>query len=205
MKGPAANGSEDRIDYLLDVAAELFLSKGFSETSVGEIAAQGKASKSTFYSRFPTKEKLFTEVFRRRADACFHELSSVLRPEGEPREVLILFAQSLVRKVLTPDSINLIRLVYMESKHIPELGQIFYELGPQKGRNQSSAYFQELVKRGFFRSDMDTNVGAEQFFDLVCGEMLRRCALSIKPAFSPEQEAYRVNIAVDMFIRAYGA
>lgn len=203
MKPTATNGSEDRIDYLLDVAAEFFLSRGFSETSVGEIAARAKASKSTFYSRFPTKEKLFTEVFRRRADACFHEICEILRPEGEPREVLTLFAESMLRNVLEPDSINLIRLVSTESRHIPELGRIFYELGPQKGRKQTSHYFSELVRQGFFCSEMDTDVAAEQFFDLVTGEMIRRCTLGIKPEFSAQERAYRVNQAVDMFIRAY--
>ncbi len=199
------NGSEERIDYLLDVAAELFLSRGFSDTSVGEIAAQAKASKSTFYSRFPTKEKLFTEVFRRRADVCFLELSEILRPDGEPREVITRFAESLVKNVLTRNCIDLIRLVYMESKHMPELGQIFYELGPQRGRIRTSQYFRGLVDKGFFRFDMDTDIAAEQFFDLVTGEMVRRCALAIKPAFTGDEEAYRVHLAVEMFMRAYRA
>jgi TetR/AcrR family transcriptional repressor of mexJK operon len=182
------SGSDERTDYLLDVAAELFLSKGFASTSVGEIAAQAKASKSSFYSRFATKEKLFTEV---------------LLPEGEPREVLCAFGEGLVRCVLAPDSINLLRLVYMESRHIPELGKIFYELGPERGRSQTSEYFQKLVWRGFFRAEMDTSLGAEQFFDLLTGELVRRSALSINPPFTPAEQSYRLSAAVDMFIRAY--
>jgi TetR/AcrR family transcriptional repressor of mexJK operon len=103
----------DRTDYLLDVAANLFLSKGFAATSVGEIAACAKASKSAFYSRFPTKEKLFTEVFRRRADASFQQFATILLPDSEPREVLCALGESLIRCVLAPDCINLLRLVYM--------------------------------------------------------------------------------------------
>jgi TetR/AcrR family transcriptional repressor of mexJK operon len=197
------SGSDERTDYLLDVAAELFLSKGFASTSVGEIAAQAKASKSSFYSRFATKEKLFTEVFRRRTDAIFHEFATILLPEGEPREVLCAFGEGLVRCVLAPDSINLLRLVYMESRHIPELGKIFYELGPERGRSQTSEYFQKLVWRGFFRAEMDTSLGAEQFFDLLTGELVRRSALSINPPFTPAEQSYRLSAAVDMFIRAY--
>lgn len=198
-------GGDERAEFLLDVAADLFLSKGFAATSVGEIAAQAKASKGTFYSRYPSKEKLFTEVFRRSADAAFHEFSTILLPDAEPREVLCSLGQSLMRCVLAPDSINLMRLVYMESKHIPELGKIFYQLGPERGREQISEYFQKLVARGVFRLDMDTSIGAEQFLDLLTGELVRRCALSIQPPFTPEEQTYRMNTAVDMFIRAYRA
>jgi TetR/AcrR family transcriptional repressor of mexJK operon len=199
------SAGDQRAEFLLDVAAELFLSKGFAATTVGEIAAQAKASKSTFYSRFPTKEKLFTEVFRRSADAAFHEFSTILLPDAEPREVLCSLGQSLMRCVLAPDSINLLRLVYMESKHIPELGKIFYQLGPERGREQISEYFQKLMARGVFRLDMDTSLGAEQFFDLLTGELVRRCALSIEPPFTHDEQTYRLNTAVDMFIRAYRA
>jgi TetR/AcrR family transcriptional repressor of mexJK operon len=204
MKSSLSNG-EERIDYLLDVAAEFFLSKGFAATSVGEIAAQAKASKSTFYSRFPTKEKLFTEVFRRRTDAVFHEISSILLPDAEPREVLCSLGDSLMRCILAPDSINLLRLVYMESKHIPELGKIFYALGPERGRAQAAEYFRELVARGFFRSDMDVSLAAEHFFDLLAGELVRRCALAIEPPFTANELMYRLNASVDVFIRAYRA
>lgn len=198
-------GGDERIDYLLDIAAGLFLSKGFAATSVGEIAAHAKASKSTFYNRFPTKEKLFTEVFRRRADAAFHEFATILLPDAPPHEVLCSLGQCVMKCVLSADSINLLRLVYMESRQIPELGRIFYQLGPERGRAHTSEYFQKLVKCGFFRSDMDTHLGAEQFQDLLTGELVRRRALSIEPVFTAAQQSLRLTAAVEMFIRAYRA
>lgn len=93
----------------------------------------------------------------------------------------------------------------MESKHIPELGRIYYALGPERGRAHTSEYFEKLKARGFFRSDMDTSLGAEQFHDLLTGEIVRRCALSIEPPFTAEEQARRLNAAVDVFIRAYRA
>jgi|GEM_PF-2663425 len=203
MHTTGVHGGEERISYLLDVAAELFLRNGFAATSVGEIAALGRASKSTFYNRFQTKERLFTEVFRRRADVIFQEFHRILIPNAEPREVLYSLGETLTRCVLAPDSINLLRLVYMESKHIPELGRIYYAFGPERGRTKISAYLQTLVERKFFRADMDTDLGAEQFNDLIAGELIRRCALSLEPAFTPEERTYRLNAGVDMFIRSY--
>jgi AcrR family transcriptional regulator len=199
------NAADEKTGYLLDVAAGLFLSKGFSATTVSEIAAHAKASKGSFYSRFPSKEKLFTAVFQRRADAVFHEFATILLPDAEPRQVLCSLGEGLIKCVLAPDSINLLRLVYMESRHIPELGKIFYKLGPERGRTQTSEYFQKLVTRGFFRAGMDTELGAEQFLDLLTGEVVRRRALSIDPPFTPAEQSYRLSSAVDMFIRAYRA
>ncbi|HTF70452.1 MAG TPA: helix-turn-helix domain-containing protein [Edaphobacter sp.] len=52
---------EDRLAELLDIAAEVFITKGFEAASTNEIAKRSNSSKGTFYSRFPTKEDLFLE------------------------------------------------------------------------------------------------------------------------------------------------
>jgi len=198
-----AHADEDRIDYLLDVAGEIFLEKGFEGTSVGEIATRAKASKGTFYSRYPTKEKLFAAVFRRRADEAFQELASILLPDAQPEKVLRALGQWLIDCILGKDSINLMRLVYMEARKFPELGRTYYELGPRRGHKLVAEYFDELVARKVF-GQMDTLLAAEQFFDILTGELVRRCALELLAPSRAERKK-RLNAAVGMFLRAYKA
>ncbi len=57
---------DDRIAELLDIAGKEFIAHGFEGASITEIAKRANSSKPTFYSRFPTKEKLFVAVLERR-------------------------------------------------------------------------------------------------------------------------------------------
>jgi len=195
---------EERIGHLLDVAAEVFLDVGYARASVGEIARRAHASKGTFYRRFPTKNELFAAVIKRRADEAFEDLASILLPDAEPRDVLRAIGAKLMACVLSKDSINLLRLVYMESRQFPEVGKAFYELGPRRGRELLASYLRDLSeKRVLVR--MDASLAAEQFLDLVTGELVRRCALGIKPAFSEAEREKRLNAGVETFLRAYAA
>jgi TetR/AcrR family transcriptional regulator of autoinduction and epiphytic fitness len=72
---------EERLAELLDVAAEIFISEGFSAASTNEIARRANSSKTTFYSRFPTKEQLFLAVIERRVTGIFQQVAGSL-PEG---------------------------------------------------------------------------------------------------------------------------
>lgn len=55
----------DRRDALLSVAIELFAAKGFSATSVNEVARRAGVSIGGLYSYFPTKDDLFLTVIER--------------------------------------------------------------------------------------------------------------------------------------------
>lgn len=199
-----AHTDEDRLDYLLDVAAELFLEKGFEGTSVGEIANRAKASKGTFYSRYPTKEDLFRQVIQRRTDAAFSDFDSILLPDADPAEALKALGVALLDTMLTKNSIDVLRLVYMESHRFPELGQIVYELGPGRIYAHLTKYFKQQVKKGAFIK-RDEVIAAEQFLDLLSGALVRRCSLGITSMPSKAERRRRLMAAIETFLRAYQA
>lgn len=53
---------EKRKQELLKIAYEMFLSRGYEDTSVDEIIARARIAKGTFYYYFPGKEKIFEDV-----------------------------------------------------------------------------------------------------------------------------------------------
>src|SRR3954463_9163190 len=53
-------------DKILDVSTELFYRNGYQATSVDDIIAQAKVSKSNFYYHFKSKEELGLEVLNQR-------------------------------------------------------------------------------------------------------------------------------------------
>ncbi len=59
-----------RQEEIILAATELFLQKGYGETSITDIAQHARVSKETFYFHFKNKEELFMEC----ADRIFHDM-----------------------------------------------------------------------------------------------------------------------------------
>src|SRR5690348_10501738 len=139
---------EERLTELLDVAAEVFISEGFSAASTNEIARRANSSKTTFYSRFPTKERLFLAVIERRMNDIFRQVAASLPEEPPVEETLRNLGSALIGFFLSKEQVALVRMVSMESARFPELGKRFYELGPKRGEEALVAYLKKQAAKG---------------------------------------------------------
>ena len=117
---------EERLTEILDVATEVFVSEGFSAASTNEIARRANSSKTTFYSRFPTKEQLFLAVIERRMTGIFNKVAASLPQEPPIEDTLRNFGAAVIRLALSKEQVALVRVVSMESTKFPELGKRFY-------------------------------------------------------------------------------
>lgn len=68
-KGIRQRKKETAREHILSVATSLFLSKGFEDTTVGEIAQAAGISQRTFFRYFPSKEAVVFHDVPRRRDA----------------------------------------------------------------------------------------------------------------------------------------
>lgn len=195
---------DERLGELLDVAAEVFIREGFRAASTNEIARRANSSKTTFYSRFPSKEQLFLAVIERRMAHKLHEAAAGLPEEPPVAETLRSYAAALIRAVLSKDQLALVRVISMESVNFPELGKRFYELGPKRGEAIMAAYFAKQVEKGRL-SDDDTNQMAQHFLSLITGGPIRWFVLAFDPS-TPSRSALQrhINAAIETFMRAYG-
>jgi TetR/AcrR family transcriptional regulator, mexJK operon transcriptional repressor len=195
---------EERLTELLDVAAEIFISEGFSAASTNEIARRANSSKTTFYSRFPTKEHLFLAVIERRINGIFQQIAGSLPEERSIEESLQQFGSALIRLALSKEQIALIRVVSMEAARFPELGKRFYELGPKRVEETLVAYFRKQVARGRLL-DEDTRQMAQHFVSLVTGGPVRWFVLGFDPISMSKNAIHNhLDSAVLIFMRAYG-
>ena len=153
---------------LLQIAAEVFIEQGFESASTNEIARRANASKTTFYSRFPTKEILFSSVVEYRMGEVFRRIAPTLPLDAPVEMTLREFAMAILRASLSPLQIGLIRMMSMESRRFPELGRRFYELGAGRGKAFLADFLAEQTSRGFFRKD-DPQIMAEHFISLIIG------------------------------------
>ena len=60
--GPLMRKGEKRKQELLKIAYDMFLSRGYENTSVDDIIARAQIAKGTYYYYFPSKEKMLEDV-----------------------------------------------------------------------------------------------------------------------------------------------
>jgi AcrR family transcriptional regulator len=83
---------------LLEAAEDVFRRRGFSGSSVEEIAEQAGFTRGAFYSNFESKEALFIELLHARVYEEFRRMLTGTSQEGSPRDQMVSNARELARR-----------------------------------------------------------------------------------------------------------
>ncbi|PMC33760.1 TetR/AcrR family transcriptional regulator [Bacillus sp. UMB0899] len=86
---------------IIEVGMRLFASKGFSATSVQEIATESGISKGAFYLHFKSKDELLTAILQYHFDILNKTFTEVTETEQNPREKLIREQMALCSHFIT--------------------------------------------------------------------------------------------------------
>ena len=122
--------SQEKVEAILQGAMQEFLKHGFAATTMDKVTAAAGVSKTTVYSYFQDKEKLFIALIERLITNHGVALNKQ-NPQmfqGEPAEVLAGIANNLLNKFSknisnAPEFLDLIRLMIAESGRFPMLAQ----------------------------------------------------------------------------------
>lgn len=79
---------EDKKAELFRCGKELFGSKGFKDTSVADITKMAGFAVGTFYNYYPSKEKLFMEIFIEENEALKRKLVAAVNLDDEPQQLI---------------------------------------------------------------------------------------------------------------------
>jgi AcrR family transcriptional regulator len=104
---------EKRRRRIADAALWLFASRGFNVTSVDDIVAQAKVSKSAFYEFFESKEHCFRELLGQEGGALIHDVLAEAATGHNHHERLRLGITTFVRACFERSSVA--RLLIVES------------------------------------------------------------------------------------------
>jgi len=113
---------------LLEIALQEFLRQGYGGASMTRIVHAARASKTTMYSRYSSKEELFRAIIAGQIDRL--SPSASLESEGDPlplAEGLKSYASHMLKLNLHDDLLGVNRLIYTESFRFPELGAALAE------------------------------------------------------------------------------
>jgi TetR/AcrR family transcriptional repressor of mexJK operon len=191
-----------REQRLLDVATELFLERGFKRASMDEIARRAGASKQTLYARYPSKSALFEAIVERKSTQIFEAIGP-LSDEAPIRETLIRFGVTFLDRILTPEARGLHRVVTAECVEFPELGELFWKLGPGRMHARLAEYLETQRVSGLIQCESCTRA-VESLMGLLVSPILLRTNLGLPTPHtrSQAQRAAWATHTVDLFLRS---
>lgn len=108
---------------LLEVGLKEFLEQGYGNAAMARIAKAAGGSKTTLYSRYPSKEELFRAIIFDQIERAAPQAS--LRSDAGPLDLeqgLKSYANHMLEHSLQDDMIGVNKLVYSECYRFPELG-----------------------------------------------------------------------------------
>jgi TetR/AcrR family transcriptional regulator, mexJK operon transcriptional repressor len=179
---------------LLDAALDLFLAKGFEQTTVEAVAAAVSMTKRTVYARYEDKAALFRAAVRRAIERTRTPPETLAALDtGQLESTLIAFAQWRVAHVTNPEGLRLQRILATESYRFPEIFTWSYE----DGAGPALAFLIALLRRHY--PDIDRlEMAANVFMSMVVGGPVR-ILVSGNPLSQPEIDE-RIGHAVALFL-----
>lgn len=122
--------SIEKRNQILCSSAELFLSHGYSNTSMDLVAKHSGVSKQTVYSHFANKDALFVAVIDFKSEE--YSVTSADSDHEDLRTSLHLIGRHFLNLLQDPQVIAMFRLVISEAGKAPHVAELFYRAGPMQ-------------------------------------------------------------------------
>ncbi len=158
-KHSAASSTRDAI---LDAAENIFVERGFSDTSMSKIAGAARVTKSLIHHHFGSKEQLWMEVKNRR----FHEYFSLQKEQLAKADTGIESFRSCIINLfyVLKNNPEMVRLI---SWHLLDRAQTERHGDEKELTEMGLAKVLEGQQLGYVRKDMDPRFMLISFFCLV--------------------------------------
>lgn len=192
-----------KLELIMRAARRLFLEHGYSDTSMDAIAEESGVSKATVYAYFHDKKQLFAAIVsdfaQRYAVTVMTEQRDVA---GDLPSKLLRLGRSVLDILLAADTVAAHRMVIAEAARAPELGRLYYQSGPLQLLGRIESALKSAVGNGQLQVS-DTRRAAEQFIDLVRGNLQLRALVCVGQVISEREKRAVIASGVEVFCRAY--
>jgi TetR/AcrR family transcriptional repressor of mexJK operon len=188
---------------VLNVASDYFLSHGYKGTSINAMARDSGISKESIYRYFSSKKALFEAVIAKELTEYKERLHSLdFQFDSIPLdEALRKTAESILAAVTTERTLGLRRLIFQEARTAPDIGQYYYEVGPEEAYRNLEHIF------ALHRPDRSPSPAllANYFVSMVLHQLMLKRECGVTPPLSAEEiEAHADSVTrdfIDAFIR----
>ena len=187
---------------ILDAAKTLFLSQGFSGTSMDAVAADAGVSKLTVYSHFSDKVTLFAAAVEAKCQESMPFPIFSLEADDDLPTVLARIGRAFMELTNSDEAIQLERLMNSLAVQDPEMARLFFDAGPAKTLNEMERLLAKARDRRLLILK-DPGAAAELFFGMLLScrhmQVLIGCAAPPGPAESEEH----VREVVRVFLKGH--
>lgn len=144
----------DKKAEIFNAGRELFYSKGFKATNISEITKKAGIGVGTFYSYYPSKEKLFLEIYIKESEKHKKQVMKSLDINDNP----VTVAKKLVEMNISAMNSNKILKEWNNRDLFCELEQ-YYREESRKNGDFFHNFYTEIIKQwkaeGKIREDID--------------------------------------------------
>ncbi|MCG3042990.1 TetR/AcrR family transcriptional regulator [Streptomyces fenghuangensis] len=190
---------------IMEAATQAFMAKGYSGTSMDDIAKLAAVSKQTVYKHFADKEKLFTEIVMAttdRIDAMIDLVADIPADADRLEENLTRLAGQFLTALTQPQVLQLRRLIIANADTFPELGAAWYEQGFHRVLDTLAATFRHLSDKGLLRTD-DPLLAANHFSGLLLWIPVNKAMFHGGPQHTQDELDHYATAGVAAFLGAY--
>lgn len=156
----------DKKSAIFKAGRELFLQKGFKAVNVSDITKNAGVGVGTFYNYYPSKEKLFLEIFIRENQSAKKAIIGSLDMDQAPMPLM----KSYILRSMDSMRNNLILKEWYQSD-IPKLLEAYHQENPEARCCLLRDLFIQLVKKWkaakAIRNDIDDELILSMFDSLV--------------------------------------
>ncbi len=159
---------EKKKSAAMTAASELFLTQGYKNTSLQQIAKKADVSTATLFKNFPTKAALLEAIVE---DFWQDNVQCDAPPDAsiEPAKVLFKIGLDYARRMRSPGMQAFYRLVISEAVDFPDLGDALYDKGKGAVIERLQAYLGKEKVAGRFSGD--ASAAANQFLAVIAGQV----------------------------------
>jgi TetR/AcrR family transcriptional repressor of mexJK operon len=190
---------EDRKEeQILEAASILFLEMGYAATSMDLVAQRARVSKTTLYTRFPSKEALFAATIKaecqRRMPMDWAEFETLAIDEALRR-----IARRFIDLISSSVAVRVEQIVTAEASRFPEAAETYLREGPYRIRETVASFFADAARRGLIAVD-DPTFAAHQFLMSLKGAPHCELVLGLAQDQSAADSATFIDKAVALFL-----
>lgn len=195
---PTREEAERRQENLLEVALDMFLERGFDETTVEDIATAARMSKRTVYARYANKDELFVAAVHRARERYTIPLEELQMQESDDlAATLKAVAMRRFENISAPVGQRMFRVLTTQAYRFPELTLSTFNEGAEPAFAHLTKVFARFEAKGEIEVE-DHRKAAAAFLSMTLGPAARIVATGNQLDVEEFEES--VDFAVRLFI-----
>jgi AcrR family transcriptional regulator len=187
---------------MLRAAFSLFRERGFSGTSMLEIATRAQVSKRDLYALFDNKHALLAYGIAERAQGMRQRLGSTM-PVPTTREelaaTLVEIGASILRTVCSAEVLMLYRLAIAESDRAPEVGRVLDDHGRAANHRALAEFFKKAQQQDLIGPG-DPAALVTRYTAVLFDDLLVRLLLRVRDAPNAKEINARARAAAEAIV-----